>query len=248
MADRGVLLVTGGSRGIGAATARQAARAGYAVAFTYREREAQAAAVADELSRDGIRVLATRMDVAEEASVLRCFEAVDRFGRLAVLVNNAGVTGGVSRLAELSLEQLEQVVRTNIVGPFLCCREAVRRMSVARGGIGGAIVNVSSGAAQLGSPGVWIHYAATKGALDTMTIGLAREVAAEGIRVNGVRAGVIDTDIHAGRDPEQLAAMARAIPLGRIGRPEEVARTILWLASDEASYVTGALVDARGGL
>lgn len=247
MSEKGVMLVTGGNRGIGAATARLAAAAGYAVAITYREREADAAQVVADVERAGARALAVPADVGDEASVLRLFEAVERFGPLAVLVNNAGVTGGVSRLADLGLEQLEQVLRVNVVGAFLCAREAVRRMSTARGGRGGAIVNVSSGAAQQGSAGVWVHYAATKGALDTMTVGLAKEVAAEGIRVNAVRPGIIDTEIHAARHPQQLGSMARAIPMGRIGRPDEIAHTILWLASPEASYVTGALLDARGG-
>lgn len=247
MSGKGVMLVTGGSRGIGAATARLAAAAGYEIAISYRARESDAARVVADVERAGARALAVPADVGDETSVFRLFEAVDRFGPLVVLVNNAGVTGGVSRLADLGLAQLEEVLRVNVVGAFLCAREAVRRMSTARGGRGGSIVNVSSGAAQQGSAGVWIHYAATKGALDTMTVGLAKEVAVEGIRVNAVRPGIIDTDIHAARDPEQLSRMAHAIPMGRIGRPDEIARTILWLASPEASYVTGALLDVRGG-
>jgi NAD(P)-dependent dehydrogenase (short-subunit alcohol dehydrogenase family) len=188
------------------------------------------------------------VDLGSEQSILRGYEAVDRFGRLQVLVNNAAITGPVSRLADLTSAALDEVLAVNVAGPFIAAREAVRRMSTRHGANGGCIVNVSSGASRTGSPGVWIHYAASKGALDTLTLGLAREVAAEGIRVNGVRPGITDTDIHASRPPGQLAQMAKAVPLGRIGAPEEVARTILWLASDEASYVTGALVDAAGGL
>lgn len=205
-------------------------------------------AVVRAIESAGGRALAIQADLAEEASILRGFDAVDRFGRLETLVNNAAITGPVSRLADLSATALHEVLRVNIAGAFIAAREAVRRMSTRHGGSGGCIVNVSSGAARTGSPGVWIHYAATKGALDTMTLGLAREVGAEGIRVNGVRPGITNTDIHAGRPPGQLAQMAKAVPLGRIGEPEEIAHAILWFASEEASYVTGALVDAGGGL
>jgi NAD(P)-dependent dehydrogenase (short-subunit alcohol dehydrogenase family) len=178
---------------------------------------------------------------------MRGFEAMDRLGKLEVLVNNAGISGAVGRFADLAAADIEQVIRVNVTGAFLASREAVKRMSKRHGGSGGAIVNVSSGAARSGSPGVWIHYAASKAALDTLTIGLAKEVAAEGIRVNGVRPGLIDTEIHATRPPGQLAQIAKGVPMGRIGAPEEIARTILWLASPEASYVTAAIVDAAGG-
>jgi len=164
-----------------------------------------------------------------------------------VLVNNAGVTGAVGRFADLAAGDIEQVMRVNVTGAFLASREAVKRMSTRHGGAGGAIVNVSSGAARTGSPGVWIHYAASKAALDTLTLGLAKEVAAEGIRVTGVRPGLIDTEIHAVRPPGQLAKIAKGVPMGRIGAPEEIARTIVWLASPEASYVTAAILDAAGG-
>jgi NAD(P)-dependent dehydrogenase (short-subunit alcohol dehydrogenase family) len=194
-----------------------------------------------------IGALAIQADVTDERAVMRGFEAVDRLGKLEVLVNNAGVTGAVGRFADLAASDIEQVMRVNVTGAFLASREAVKRLSTRHGGAGGAIVNVSSGAARTGSPGVWIHYAASKAALDTLTLGLAKEVAAEGIRVNGVRPGLIDTEIHAVRPPGQLAKIAQSVPMGRIGAPEEIARTIVWLASAEASYVTAAILDAAGG-
>jgi NAD(P)-dependent dehydrogenase (short-subunit alcohol dehydrogenase family) len=194
-----------------------------------------------------IGALAIQADVTDERAVMRGFEAVDRLGKLEVLVNNAGVTGAVGCFADLAASDIEQVMRVNVTGAFLASREAVKRLSTRHGGAGGAIVNVSSGAARTGSPGVWIHYAASKAALDTLTLGLAKEVAAEGIRVNGVRPGLIDTEIHAVRPPGQLAKIAKSVPMGHIGAPEEIARTIVWLASAEASYVTAAILDAAGG-
>ena len=233
--NQGGLVVTGGSRGIGAAVARLAGRQGFRVAILYREREADASAVV--------------ADIGSEAEVVAAFDAAaTRFGGIAGLVNNAGITGGMSTVANLTAATLEDVCRINIVGAFLCAREAVRRMSTRCGGQGGAIVNVSSLAARTGTPNVWIHYAATKGALDTMTVGLAKEVAVDGIRVNAVRPGLIETDIHIGRDPGQLARTLQMVPAGRMGQPDEIAAVILWLLSDEATYVTGALVDAGGGL
>jgi NAD(P)-dependent dehydrogenase (short-subunit alcohol dehydrogenase family) len=246
--QRGVCLVTGGGRGIGAATAKLAAARGYRVAIFYRERAADAERVVAEIVAAGGTALAVCADVGDEAALTRGFIAADSLGPLELLVNNAGIVGSVGRLEDVTGPMLTQLVQTNIVGAFLAAREAVRRMSTRHGGQGGSIVNVSSGASQLGSPGVWIHYAATKGALDTMTIGLAKEVAAEGIRVNAVRPGIIDTEIHAQRPPGQLDKMRQAVPLGRIGTAEEIAQAILWLASDEASYVTAALLDARGGI
>jgi len=246
--SRGVCLVTGGSRGIGAATARLAAARGYHVAITYRAHADAAAAVVGDIEATGARALAVQADVAVEADVVRAFAAAHALGPLALLVNNAGIVGSVGRLEDVTGPMLDTLVRTNIVGAFLAAREAVRRMSTRHGGKGGSIVNVSSGAAQLGSPNVWIHYAATKGAIDTMTIGLAKEVAGEGIRVNAVRPGIIDTDIHAGRPPGQLEAMRQNVPMKRIGTVDEIAAAILWLASDEATYVTAALLDARGGI
>jgi len=248
VSERGVCLVTGGSRGIGAATARLAATRGYDVAITYRERADEAAAVVRDIEAAGHRALAIKGDIGVERDVVRAFAEADALGPLALLVNNAGIVGSVGRLEDVDASMLETLVRTNVVGAFLAAREAVRRMSTRRGGRGGSIVNVSSGASQLGSPNVWIHYAATKGAMDTMTIGLAKEVAGEGIRVNAVRPGIIDTEIHAARPPGQVEKMRQAIPMGRLGTADEIAATILWLASDEASYVTAALLDARGGI
>lgn len=246
--DRGVCLVTGGSRGIGAATARLAAARGYRVAITYLSRADAADEVVRGIESRGGRAMAIQADVGTEADVVRAFAQADALGTLTLLVNNAGVVGGVGRLEEVTGEMLHTLVRTNIVGAFIAAREAVRRMSTRRGGRGGSIVNVSSGASQLGSPNVWIHYAATKGAIDTMTIGLSKEVAGEGIRVNAVRPGIIDTEIHAIRPPGQVEKMRQHIPMGRIGTVDEIAGAILWLASDEASYVTGTLLDARGGI
>ena len=248
MSDRGVCVVTGGSRGIGAATVRLAAGRGYAVALTYRERADEAQRVVADVEAAGGRATAICADVADEAAMQAAFATADALGPLTLLVNNAGIVGDVGRVEDVQVAMLERLVRINVVGAFIAAREAVRRMSTKRGGRGGSIVNVSSGASQLGSPNVWVHYAATKGALDTMTIGLAKEVAGEGIRVNAVRPGIIDTDIHAGRPPGQLDRMTGMVPLQRIGTVDEVARAILWLASDEASYVTGAFIDARGGL
>jgi NAD(P)-dependent dehydrogenase (short-subunit alcohol dehydrogenase family) len=242
-----VMLVTGGSRGIGATLVRMAGP-GRAVAFFYRSNRAEAEACVRAAAAEGVVATMVQADVSDEASLLRGFEAVDKLGTLSVMVNNAGVTGGRGRLEDVTARQLDEVLRVNVAGAFLAAREAVRRMSTRRGGAGGSIVNISSGAAKTGSPNSWIHYAATKGAIDTMTVGLAREVAAEGIRVNAVRPGVIDTQIHADRSPEQFEAMTRMIPQGRMGRPEEVARMVLWLASEQASYVTGGLFDVSGGL
>jgi NAD(P)-dependent dehydrogenase (short-subunit alcohol dehydrogenase family) len=248
MKQRGTMIVTGGGRGIGAATARLAASQGWAVAIVYRDRSADAEAVLADLTAAGGRGIALRADIGDETAVARVFEAADALGPLTALVNNAGITGGVARVDELDPARLDEVLRTNVRAPFLCAREAIRRMSTRHGGRGGAIVNVGSGASQLGTAGVWVHYAATKGALDTMTIGLAKEVAGEGIRVNCVRPGVIDTEIHAARPPGQLDEIARSVPMGRVGTADEVARSIVWLADGEASpYVTASFIDARGG-
>jgi NAD(P)-dependent dehydrogenase (short-subunit alcohol dehydrogenase family) len=247
MEKKGVFLVTGGSRGIGAAVALLAAKNGYSVAIFYREREDEASRVVYTIEAAGGRALAVRVDVSDETALLSGFESVDKFGHLQVLVNNAGVTGGISRLEDLSAATIEQVCRVNIVGTFLASREAVRRMSTRHGGSGGSIINVSSGASVHGTPNTWIHYAASKGAIDTLTIGLSKEVAQEGIRVNAVRPGVINTDIHEHRTVAQMMVLEKAIPMGRFGTPEEIAEVILWLASPQASYVIGTLLDARGG-
>jgi len=246
---RQVLIVTGGSRGIGAATARLAARRGFAVAVNYLRNEAAAAAVVREIEAAGGTALAVRADVAVEADVVGLFETVDRsLGRLTALVNNAGVLETQMRVDTMDAARLSRVFATNVTGSFLCAREAVRRMSTRHGGTGGAIVNVSSGASRLGSPGEYVDYAASKGAIDTLTIGLAREVAEEGVRVNAVRPGFIYTDIHAaGGEPGRVDRVKAFVPMQRGGTAEEVARAVLWLLSDEASYTTGAFIDVTGG-
>jgi NAD(P)-dependent dehydrogenase (short-subunit alcohol dehydrogenase family) len=244
-----ILLVTGGSRGIGAATARLAAARGYAVCLSYRSNAAAAGTVVADIERAGGDAFAVQADVASETDVLRLFATVDaRPGRLAVLVNNAGILERQTTLLDMEAARWQRVLATNVTGSFLCAREAVRRMSTKFGGAGGAIVNVSSMAAKLGSPGEYVDYAASKGAIDAMTIGLAREVAAEGIRVNAVRPGVIYTDIHAsGGEPGRVDRVKGSVPMQRGGTAEEVAQAILWLASDEASYSTGTFIDVSGG-
>jgi NAD(P)-dependent dehydrogenase (short-subunit alcohol dehydrogenase family) len=246
---RKILLVTGGSRGIGAATCRLAAEQGYAVAVNFLTNREAANHVVQTIQQGGGTALAIQADVAVERDVCALFETVDRdLGRLTALVNNAGILEKQMRLEDFTAARLDHIFSTNIIGAFLCAREAVRRMSTHRGGHGGAIVNVSSGAARLGSPNEYIDYAASKGAVDTMTIGLAREVAEEGIRVNAVRPGFIYTDMHAsGGDPHRVDRLKEIVPLKRGGMPEEVARAILWLLSDDASYSTGTFIDVAGG-
>jgi NAD(P)-dependent dehydrogenase (short-subunit alcohol dehydrogenase family) len=244
-----VLLITGASRGIGAATARLAAERGYSVCVNYcRDHRAADAVVADIEARGG-RAVAVQADVGIEADVVRLFESSDKeLGPLSGLVNNAGVLETQMRVDAMDGARLARVFATNVIGAFLCAREAVRRMSTARGGSGGAIVNVSSAAARLGSPGEYVDYAAAKGAVDTMTLGLAREVATEGIRVNAVRPGVIYTELHAsGGEPNRVDRVKPSVPMKRGGTAEEVARAILWLLSDDASYTTGSFVDVAGG-
>lgn len=244
-----VIVVTGGSRGIGAATARLAAERGYAVCVNYRRDEEAARRVVESIERAGGEAITVAADVAEENEVVRLFETVDRFlGRLTALVNNAGVLERQTRVEEIDAARLHRIFATNVVGPFLCSREAVRRMSTRRGGQGGAIVNVSSRASQLGAAGEYVDYAASKGALDTLTVGLAGEVAAEGIRVNGVRPGFIYTDIHAsGGEPGRVDRVKEFVPMKRGGQAEEVARAILYLLSEESSYSTGTFLDVAGG-
>jgi NAD(P)-dependent dehydrogenase (short-subunit alcohol dehydrogenase family) len=243
------LLVTGGSRGIGAAVSRLAGRAGYRVAVNYASNEAAARAVVDEIVSGGGEAFAVQADVGNEADIIEMFAMVDqRFGTLDALVNNAGIVDRKSRLDEMNAARMERMMRVNVIGSMLCAGAAVKRMSTGHGGKGGAIVNVSSVAATHGAPGEYVDYAASKGAIDTFTIGLAREVAAEGVRVNAVRPGIVDTDIHAsGGQPGRAAAMRQAIPMQREGAVEEIAHAILWLLSDEASYTTGALLNVSGG-
>ena len=244
-----VLLVTGGSRGIGAATARLAARRGWAVAVNYAARPDAAETVVREIQAGGGRALAVAADVADEAQVLAMFERIDReLGRLTGLVNNAGVVDVSARVDEMSVARWRRLFDINVIGSMLCAREAVRRMSTRHGGAGGSIVNLSSAAARLGAPSWYVDYAATKGAIDTFTIGLAKEVAAEGIRVNAVRPGLIETDIHAsGGAPGRVQALAHQVPMQRGGTAEEVAEAIVWLLSPEASYTTMSLLDVSGG-
>ena len=244
-----VLIVTGGGRGIGAATARLAAERGYAVCVNYRKNQAAADAVVAAIEASGGTALAVGADIALEPDVVRLFETVDaRLGPLTALVNNAGILERQTRVEYLDAARIDRVFGTNVRGAFLCAREAVRRMSTRQGGAGGAIVNVSSRAAQLGAPGEYVEYAASKAALDALTIGLAREVAGEGIRVNGVRAGIIYTDIHAdGGEPGRVDRLGPTLPMQRGGDAIEVARAILWLLSDEASYSTGTFIDVAGG-
>ena len=246
---RQVIIITGGSRGIGAATARLAARRGYAVCVNYRQNHEAAGAVVGAIEAAGAQAIAVAADVTVESQVIRLFETVDdKLGMVTALVNNAGIIGKQMRLEDMDAARLNRIFTTNITGYFLCAREAVRRMSTKHGGQGGAIVNVSSGAARLGSPGEYVDYAASKGAIDTMTIGLAREVAEEGIRVNGVRPAYIYTEIHAsGGEPHRVDRVKEFVPMKRGGQPEEVAHAILWLLSEEASFSTGTFIDVTGG-
>jgi len=244
-----VMLITGASRGIGAATARLAAAEGYSLCLNYHRREDAAQRLLDEVRATGAQAIMVKADVADQTQVGALFAAVDaQFGRLDVLVNNAGMLERQMRLDEMDAARLMRVFAVNVTGSFLCAREAVKRMSTRFGGTGGAIVNVSSIAAKLGAPNEYIDYAAAKGAIDSMTLGLAKEVAGEGIRVNAVRPGIIDTDIHAsGGEPGRVERVRGSVPMGRGGHAEEVAQAILWLASEKASYASGALLDISGG-
>ena len=249
MTDSPVLLVTGGSRGIGAAACLAAARHGWRVAVNYTSNEEAANAVVSEIKKAGGDAVAIKGDVGNAADIVSMFEAVDKhFGRLDGLVNNAGIVDYVARVDEMSAERLERMMRINVTGSILCAGEAVRRMSTRHGGQGGAIVNISSMAAVIGGPAQYVDYAASKAAIDTLTIGLSREVAAEGIRVNAIRPGIIETDIHAsGGQPGRPREMASSIPMKRSGQAEEVADAIVYLLSPSASYITGAILNVSGG-
>ncbi len=245
----GIVLVTGGGRGIGAATARLAAQRGFAVCLNYASAAGPAEALVEEIRAVGGRAFAHRADVACEDEVEGLFAALDReFGLLTALVNNAGLTGPISRFDAVEGETLRRVVEVNVLGALYCARAAIRRMSTRHGGRGGAIVNLSSGAATLGSPGEYVWYAASKGAVDSLTVGLAKEVAGEGVRINAVAPGMIATEIHAASgDAGRLERIGKAVPIGRPGDPDEIAAPILWLLSEEARYVTGAVLRVAGG-
>ncbi len=245
----GTLIVTGASRGIGAAIAELAGARGFSVAVNFVTSEAEARAVAEQIISAGGRACAIQADVAREEDILRLFETAEReLGPIRALVNNAAITGGFARVDSVRATALARVMAVNVTGAFLCAREAVRRMSTKHGGSGGAIVNVSSRAAHTGSAGEWVHYAASKGAIDTFTIGLAREVATEGIRVNAVAPGLIETGLHAANGaPDRLERLASTIPMQRAGMPLEVAEGVLWLLSPSASYTTGAILEIGGG-
>jgi NAD(P)-dependent dehydrogenase (short-subunit alcohol dehydrogenase family) len=246
---RPIMLITGGGRGIGAATARLAAKRGYAVAVNYLRDEKSAFHLVGDINKEGGKAVAIAGDVASETDVLRLFQTVDReLGRLTALVNNAGIVDKSTRVEDITAARLQRMLAVNVSGSFLCAREAVRRMAKRHGGQGGGIVNLSSIAARLGAPGEYVDYAASKAAVDTLTVGLAKEVAADGIRVNGVRPGIVRTDIHlSSGDPGRLERIGASAPLQRPGKPEEIASTILWLLSDEASYITATVVDVAGG-
>jgi NAD(P)-dependent dehydrogenase (short-subunit alcohol dehydrogenase family) len=244
-----VLIVTGGSRGIGAAIARLAGRQGYSVAINFLGKELAALTIVQEIRASGGSAVAIQGNVASEADIIRLFRETEReLGPIYGLVNNAGITGGFSRVETLEDRSLTQVLAVNVAGTILCAREAVKRMSTRRGGRGGVIVNISSLAARTGGAGEWVHYAASKGAVNSFTIGLAREVASEGVRVNAVAPGLISTDIHAANGaPDRLERMSPTIPLKRPGSPTEVAEGVLWLLSDAASYTTGTILEIGGG-
>jgi NAD(P)-dependent dehydrogenase (short-subunit alcohol dehydrogenase family) len=248
-ADGGAAIVTGGNRGIGAAIAKLLAANGYSVAVNYAKDEAAARRVVDELAASGSRAVAIQADVACESDVLRLFETAEReLGPIRALVNNAAITGGFARVEDVSSAALVDMLAVNVVGTILCAREAVRRMSTRRGGSGGSIVNISSLAARTGSADEWVHYAASKGAVNTFTIGLAREVATEGIRVNAVAPGLVETGLHAANgEPGRIARISPSIPMQRAGTPEEIAQGVLWLLSEAASYTTGTILEIGGG-
>jgi NAD(P)-dependent dehydrogenase (short-subunit alcohol dehydrogenase family) len=244
-----VVIITGASRGIGAATALLAASRGYTVCVNYQSAAVQAAEVVEAIRHNGGRALAVQADISSESDVVRLFQTVDReLGPLSALVNNAATIDRQVRLDAMDAARINRMFAVNVTGSLLCCREAVRRMSTRHGGRGGAIVNVSSGAARTGAPGEYIDYAASKGAIDVLTVGLAKEVAEEGIRVNEVRPGFVDTEIHDKTgEPNRVERVRKLVPMQRVGEPEEIAAAILWLLSSEASFTTGAILDVAGG-
>jgi NAD(P)-dependent dehydrogenase (short-subunit alcohol dehydrogenase family) len=244
-----VAIITGGSRGIGRATALAAAARGYRVVVAYASNQAAANEVVSKIEAKNGKAIAVKCDVAEESDILKLFEAADKFGTLGALVNNGGIVGksGV-RVEDMSAERIQRVMAVNVTGSILCAREAVKRMSTRHGGKGGVIVNISSVAAKLGSANTYVDYAASKAAIDAFTLGLGHEVATEGIRVAGIRPGLIDTEIHAaGGEPDRAHRLAPMVPMKRVGQAEEIANAVVWLMSDEASYVTGATIDVSGG-
>jgi NAD(P)-dependent dehydrogenase (short-subunit alcohol dehydrogenase family) len=243
-----VVIITGGSRGIGRATAIAAAARGYRVCIGYASNEAAAGSTVAAIEGKNGKAIAVKCDVGQESDILELFKAADKFGTLGALVNNAGIVGKTSRVDEMSAERIQRMMAVNVTGSMLCAREAVKRMSTRHGGEGGVIVNLSSVAAKLGSPNTYVDYAASKGAIDSFTIGLGYEVAGEGIRVAAIRPGLIDTDIHAsGGEPDRAHRLAHMVPMKRVGSAEEIANAIVWLMSEDASYVTSAILDVSGG-
>jgi len=247
LTDR-VAIITGASRGIGRATAIAAAARGFRVVVGYASNQAAAAEVVAAIEAKNGKAIAVKCDVGSEQDILALFKAADAFGTLGVLVNNAGIVGATARVDEMSAERIQNMMNINVTGSILCAREAVKRMSTRHGGKGGVIVNLSSVAAKLGSPNTYVDYAASKGAIDSFTVGLGHEVAAEGIRVAAIRPGLIDTEIHAsGGEPDRAHRLAHAVPMKRVGTADEIANAIVWLMSDEASYVTSTILDVSGG-
>ena len=247
MTDR-VAIITGASRGIGRATAIAAAARGFRIVVGYASNQAAAAEVVAAIEAKNGKAIAVKCDVGSEPDILALFKAADAFGTLGALVNNAGIIGTTSRVEEMSAERIQRMMAVNVTGSMLCAREAVKRMSTRHGGKGGVIVNLSSVAAKLGSPNTYVDYAASKGAIDSFTVGLGHEVAGEGIRVAAIRPGLIDTEIHAsGGEPDRAHRLAHAVPMQRVGTADEIANAIVWLMSDEASYVTSAILDVSGG-
>jgi NAD(P)-dependent dehydrogenase (short-subunit alcohol dehydrogenase family) len=247
LTDR-VAIITGGSRGIGRATAIAAAARGFRICVGYASNETAARQVVAAIEAKNGKAIAVKCDVSRESDILALFKAADEFGTLGALINNAGIVGRTSRVDEMSAERISQMMAVNVTGSILCAREAVKRMSTRHGGKGGVIVNLSSVAAKLGSPNTYVDYAASKGAIDSFTIGLGHEVASEGIRVAAIRPGLIDTDIHAsGGEPDRAHKLSHMVPMKRVGTADEIANAIVWLMSDEASYVTSAILDVSGG-